>query len=312
MPGLAVVIPTFNRADVLRRCLEALEPQTVAHDVFEVVVVDDGSSDATAEVVAQFSARSPLCVSYHFQPNKGPAAARNLGIRVAESPLLLFIGDDIIATPDLVAQHLEWQQRYPQPNYAILGFTTWSREVEITPLMDWLEHGGGQFNYDYIRHGETVGAIFFYTSNVSVKRQFLLDYGLFDEDFPYAAYEDLELAHRLEEAGGLMLLFNARAVAYHLHPVDLPALVRRGQAMGRSRLILDRKHPGLMTPIAPLTVPQRLKRLVASLLFPVASTLDWRRAMHAYYRFRLLAAQRRAYAAALAETVVNAEGGTSA
>ncbi len=84
-------------------------------------MVDDGSTDSTEQVVAQASKDSAIPVRYFRQENKGPAAARNVGIREAKSELILFTDDDIIPSPDLVGEHLKWQSKYPGEKTAVLG-----------------------------------------------------------------------------------------------------------------------------------------------------------------------------------------------
>src|SRR5687767_6564514 len=96
---LSVVVPTHNRGPILARCLECLAAQTLVDRPWEVVVVDDGSHDDTPARIAGLSDRLPFPLVYMRQPNRGPAAARNAGIRAARGRLQLFIGDDILAGP---------------------------------------------------------------------------------------------------------------------------------------------------------------------------------------------------------------------
>lgn len=101
-PSITIVIPTFNRCKELQLTLQSLQKQSVTE--FEVVIADDGSSDATAKV-AQASYSFP--VQYVVQPNQGRAAARNMGIAKAQAEIILFIDDHIICHKDLVKYHLE-------------------------------------------------------------------------------------------------------------------------------------------------------------------------------------------------------------
>ena len=97
---LSVVIPTYNRADVLIKCLIHLENQT--RNDFEVVVVDDGSTDSTPERIEAYAKNSPLSLRYLRQENRGPASARNYAISLVDAPICLIIGDDIFASPKLI------------------------------------------------------------------------------------------------------------------------------------------------------------------------------------------------------------------
>ncbi|KJR41168.1 glycosyl transferase family 2 protein, partial [Candidatus Magnetoovum chiemensis] len=99
----SVIIPTYNRSGTLSRCLEALSAQDFPFDKFEVIVCDDGSSDDTAAAVTRFKAS--LTLKYIRQDNKGPAAARNLGILNSIGKYLLFLNDDAIAADNLLTNH---------------------------------------------------------------------------------------------------------------------------------------------------------------------------------------------------------------
>ena len=115
--------------------MQALEAQTVLPNGYEIVIVDDGSTDASPEQMAGLTERVGLNLRLFHQNHSGPATARNLGIREAQGNLVLFIGDDIIVTPTLLAEHLAWHKKYPEENVAVLGYVTWSPEIKITPFM---------------------------------------------------------------------------------------------------------------------------------------------------------------------------------
>lgn len=292
---ISVIVPTYERCRILMKCLGALERQTASHGCFEVVIVDDGSSDQTRAMVHDFAAVSPLQVRYFYQANKGPAAARNLGIRESNCRLLLFMGDDIIAAPEFVSEHLAWHRDHPADEYAMLGFVTWSPDIRVTPLMYWLEHGGPQFAYHEIKHGGVAGWSHFYTCNLSVKREFLLAQGLFDEEFSDAAWEDLELAYRLEKNGGLIVLFDKNAVGYHFHPTRLAQFTRRSRVAGQARRLMARKHPDIVGPPPPIKPLRQVERALLAAVSPIATVLRWRRALYAYYSLQTWAAERAGY-----------------
>src|SRR3989338_8732025 len=215
---ITVIIPTYNRKDILRRCLNALARQSYPAKNYEIIIVDDGSTDGTEDLVKPFLNNYICPLRYFKQENRGPAAARNLGIKNATGNIVLFMGDDIIAQSNFLEEHMAWHDRYPDDSTAVLGYVTWSPEIEITPFMRWLENGGPQFHFWQINDKiEIESSYFFYMCNVSVKRNFLVKAGvLCDEDFPYAAYEDTELGMRLK-ARGLILKYNKNAVGYHDH-----------------------------------------------------------------------------------------------
>src|SRR5213075_3125450 len=102
---------------------------------------------------------------------------------------------------------------------------------------------GLQFGYKLIRDGEVVPFNFFYTSNISIERELLAGHP-FDTTFPSAAWEDIELAYRLD-ALGLKIRYNARAVTRHHHPMTIDTFARRQYTVGKSGAIFYRKHPEL-------------------------------------------------------------------
>lgn len=272
-PRLSVIIPTFNRSATLAMCLQALGAQRAAPGLFEILVVDDGSSDRTEEVVRHGAGRG---ARYLKQSHRGPAAARNAGIRAARGEVLLFIGDDILASADLVGEHLRWHtEKYPEGPVAVLGRVTWSPQLAVTPFMHWLEHGGPQFGFYRFHHDRPVPPGDLYTANVSYKRAFLERCGLFDEDFPHAAFEDSELGLRLA-ARGLVGIYHAGALGYHHHPTDFTAYCRRMEIVGRSSVILGEKRglADLRSFRHGSRVRQRLKDLGYPLAARVLARLD--------------------------------------
>lgn len=239
---LAVVVPTYNRCDALKQCMEHLEGQ--AHKDFEVVIVDDGSTASTEAWVNDYLKRTPLSLRYFRQKNSGPARARNFAISVIEAPITLLIGDDIFPTPQFTALHMQLHEQRPEPSVAGLGLTVWAEEgQQITPFMRWLDTHGMQFNYGELLAGTKPSWRHFYTSNLSLKTSLLRTFP-FDESFPYAAMEDIEAACRIEAEHGLEMVFLPDAVAYHLHPMSFRQACRRMEKVGESAAYFDEFWPG--------------------------------------------------------------------
>jgi glycosyltransferase involved in cell wall biosynthesis len=212
--SLTVIIPTYNRGVVLKKALDAYKIQSAPELVREIIVIDDGSTDCTEAIVLEASKDSSFPVRYLRQSNKGPAAARNYGIREARSPIILFTDSDIVPERDLVSQHFRWHKENPSSRVAVLGYVTWPPDPRPTPFMEWYGGDGPLFAYQKFRHKKELVFANLYSCNVSLKTEFLRTCGQFDEDFKIAAYEDIELAYRLSKAG-LRLLYNSHAIAYH-------------------------------------------------------------------------------------------------
>lgn len=216
---ISIVIPTYRRHDALARTVAALEAQTLAPEEFETIVVDDPVDDDPRAVADALNVEQrPVRIRHLHRENRGVSAARNTGWRAAQSPLVMFLGDDILASPRLLEEHLEWHDRRGGPDVGVLGHVRWASEIPTTAFMRWLE-SGYQFDYEVI-HGDEASWAHFYTANISLPRSLLDEVGGFDEErFPFL-YEDLDLGYRLNERG-FKLLYNSRATAEHLHPTTI-------------------------------------------------------------------------------------------
>jgi glycosyltransferase involved in cell wall biosynthesis len=253
-------MPTFNRADVLRRTLDAYLAQLdAARD--ELLVVDDGSTDSTPDVLRDYAARYPQLLRRWRQENAGPAAARNRALRDARGALILFAGDDVIPDAGAVAAHIAAHESLT--NSAVLGHIRWHESLAITPLMRWLEWGGVQFAFDGVHDGQQLSPSHWYSSNLSVPRALLPAQPVFDERFRAACWEDTDLGMRLSRAG-VALRFEAAASAQHHHAMSLDVVRHRAERVGYYGALLEHKH-GLAS--APRLLPLELvKRAAAPLL----------------------------------------------
>lgn len=237
--SVSVVIPTYNRSGVLEKALEAYQEQDYPLEAFNIIVVDDGSTDSTRFSVDRFIKNQKLTIFYYHQENRGPAEARNLGIKRSNSEIVLIVNDDTIPSPTLLSEHARSHKLHSEISCAVLGFFTWSPELKVTPFMKWLEDGGPQFSYKKIS-GSWAHWSQLWTCNISFKRNFLLKYGLFDEDFPHAAWEDVELGYRLSKHG-LKIFYDPEAIGYHYHPTDLTTIIERMKKHGAGTVIFGKK-----------------------------------------------------------------------
>jgi GT2 family glycosyltransferase len=261
------VVPTYRRPGLLSSCIESFDQQTEPPS-FEVVVVDDGSADDTASVLRALASTRPW-LRWASQPvNRGPAAARNRALADATGELVLFVDDDIVASPSLLRTHVQRHDAADDDRLAILGRVDWHPSLEITPFMRWLDRSGLQFAYDtWLTPGPVeLPAAAFYTANLSVPRQLVLDVGGFDERFPFAAYEDMELATRLT-ARGLRMVYDPTALAYHRRAIDRRTFVQRMARVGESAQLMRAVSPDFPLDDGALVSRQasRVRLLVAGL-----------------------------------------------
>lgn len=246
MVELSVIIPTHRRAQILRRCLDALERQTV-RDRIEVIVVSDGPDEKTAEMFLGLSWSFPI---KHFAiPKAQQGVARNSAVENASGKLALLIGDDILLAPDACEIHLRTHATLQRAtDVAVLGFTTWDPAVGVTPVMRWLEANGWQFGYRTIASfahqflPEGIQHRFTYTSHLSLPTRTLRRIP-FHEDTMLYGWEDIEWGVRLRD-NGLHLFYEPDARALHHHHVKLTDSLARMETLGRSVVHVSRLNPG--------------------------------------------------------------------
>jgi glycosyltransferase involved in cell wall biosynthesis len=195
-PAISVVVPTRNRAADLGRCLDALASQDIPLESFEVLVCDDGSTEPIETIVADH-ARRGLHVRHLSQPPKGPAAARNLGIRNARAEIVAMTDSDTLPDQGWLRRLSEALTANPDA-VAVEGQVYANNEGEFDPL------GEGPSNRS--------GGVYL-TCNCAYRRSVLLAIGGLDETFPYPAYEDAELAARAQQFG--QIIWSPEAVVLH-------------------------------------------------------------------------------------------------
>jgi len=233
----SVVIPTYNRWPILEKCLTALEEQTPSGEIegYEVVVVDDGSTDGTPARLRQEASRFPH-VRLIEQAHGGPAEGRNRGVDHARGDVIVFIDSDLVVTPVFLLSHARALQRSWTQRGNRLCFT-YGAVINTA-------------NFDQPsaeRHKlRDLSWAYFATGNVAIDRAVLQQSGLFDTSFRLYGWEDLELGERLRQMG-VELVRCPEAVGYHWHPAlslaQVPDLIRVEQERAKMGLVFYRKHP---------------------------------------------------------------------
>jgi GT2 family glycosyltransferase len=292
-PDLSVIVPTYRRPELLGRCLASLAAQSVPSDRFEIVVANDGSGDRTEDVLSRAVGKIPNLRWTTLAANAGPATARNRGVDEARAGLLLFLDDDIIASSTLVATHLHLHEQADDPLFGVLGLVRWDPGLRVTPFMRWLDASGLQFAYDtWLEEGAVEPAFAaFYTANLSMHRRLFFDSGGFDERFPHANYEDIELAWRLTRLG-FRLHYRPDALAYHARSIDLRTFCRRMANEAESATVLRAIQPEFPLDESDRQAGQRgpRRRLLLRLVAPAASLAGWHRVLETRYRAEIAAA----------------------
>ena len=235
---VSVVIPTYNRRPILEKCLLALEQQQTSGtpvERYEVVVVDDGSTDGTPTWLRQNTDRFAH-VRLIEQVHGGPAEGRNRGVEHARGDVIVFIDSDLVVTPVFLAKHAEALQQ------------SWSRTGDRLCFTYGAVINTANFEEPTNeRHKlRDLSWAYFATGNVAIDRSVLQRSGLFDTGFRLYGWEDLELGERLRRMK-VRLIKCPEAVGYHWHPAlsldQIPRLIEVEGERARMGLLFYRKHP---------------------------------------------------------------------
>ncbi len=235
---ISVVIPTHNKVGLLERTLEALAKQDMApQDQWEMVVVNDGSTDGTAEYLDKRPQVADVPLVVVTPPNNvGRAKARNLGARAARGDWILFLDDDIVVPPGLLRAHLSLLET--NPGCGTIGFAVTEPSLIDAPHFHYLDSRG----VARLDPGPAPGR-FFVTQNAAVPRRAFLEVGGFDEEFSTYGFEDMEVA-RLEDQAGVRFLALTAPVPQHVHHHTLEQYLEKKVESGRLSLPhLARIHP---------------------------------------------------------------------
>ncbi|MFM7572598.1 MAG: glycosyltransferase family 2 protein [Snowella sp.] len=234
----SIVIPTYNRQPILEKCLRVLENQRLTDrtvENYEIVVVDDGSTDGTLTWLNAHQAEFPHVVAYE-QNHQGPSAARNLGVQQAQGDMIIFIDSDLVVTEQFLQSHATALQ-------------TEEKALNTDRLFTY----GAVINTCNFENPTAepykitdFSAAYFATGNVAIAKKWLEQAGLFDTRFQLYGWEDLELGVRLKELG-LKLVKCPAAVGYHWHPPftleQIPKLIDQEIQRGRMGVLFYQKHP---------------------------------------------------------------------
>lgn len=221
---------TYNRAGLLARVLDACFEQTIPESSYEVVLVDDGSTDATPETIERARRHATCEFTVVTQPNSGLAKGRNAGIERARGGRIIFIDDDVLPLPNFVAEHLAAADRHS--GAIVRGGAIEVENVDDLPPPIWsIKNYSGNY---------------FWTTNVSVPLETIRRIGGFDESFSEYGWEDIDVGLRLR-AAGVRAVFRPQALVFHVKPrptaESVERMVRQARAQARTAVQLVRRHP---------------------------------------------------------------------
>ena len=236
--NVSVVIPTYNRKSILKKCLKALENQTLSNTIsnYEIIVVDDGSTDGTASWIKNNSHILPHVVLYE-QEHGGPAKGRNLGVLKSNYEIIIFIDSDLIVLENFLTCHVNKLSLYWKKNNkkcftygSVINTSNFQNpENEKFKLTD-------------------LSFAYFATGNVAISKELLLSVGLFDTSFSLYGWEDLELGERLRKIG-TKLVKCPEAIGFHWHPPfdcgQIESLITQEKERARMALLFFKKHSNL-------------------------------------------------------------------
>ena len=234
---VSVVIPTYNRKNILEKCLLALENQQYIPDIegYEIVLVDDGSTDGTQDWLKIKASFFPH-VRMVQQEHGGPAKGRNLGVHISRGDLIVFIDSDLVVTKSFLINHIRsikksWK-RFGNKLCFTYGSVINTSNFEKPTSESWKL--------------QDLSWAYFATGNVAIDRKVLEQAGLFDPGFFLYGWEDLELGERLRKMD-VRLVKCPKAVGFHWHPAlsidKIPNLIRVEKERAKMGITFYKKHP---------------------------------------------------------------------
>jgi len=246
---ISVIIPAYNAAETLDSCLSALTRQTMPSNSFEIIVVDDGSTDRTAEIAKTFP------VKYIHQENHGPATARNNGASISKGNIILFTDSDCVPTPEWIE---EMTAPFQHKDVMAVKGAYRTNQREIVARFAQIEF---EERFLLLEKANTTDMVDTYSAGY--RRYIFEELKGFDTRFPVANNEDTELSYRMV-AKQLKMVFNPKAIVYHLnHPDSIKIYAKLKFSRGYWRMVVYRQFPDKI--LHDTYTPKSLKLQIVSL-----------------------------------------------
>ena len=236
--NVSIVIPTYNRKPILEKCLAALENQKLNSNTsnYEIIVVDDGSTDGTSTWIKNNKDNFPHVVLFQ-QKHGGPALGRNLGVIKSKYEIIIFIDSDLIVLDDFITSHVDKL------------VSSWKNNNKKCFTYGSVVNTSNFLNPQSEKH-KIIDTSFAYfaTGNVAISKELIISVGLFDTSFSLYGWEDLELGERLKKIG-TKLIKCPDAIGFHWHPPfdceQIDSLIAQEKERAKMALIFYKKHPNL-------------------------------------------------------------------
>lgn len=231
MKEVSIILPTYNQCERLKIVLEILKEQNYEKSNYEVIVVDDGSTDTTEQIVNSIESTYDLIYKKHSK-NLGRSVTRNTGAEIASGELLIFMDSDRVPGKNFINEHLKLHKGYK--GRVVIGnnlelFTS-NIEDKVDELIDNFKNNEKKilrqsryYNYAecvtkiYDDEGKTASGIAWlslFSGNFSIKKDSFNEVGKFDINFKTWGFENFELGYRLQSKG---YEFYYSKNAYNIH-----------------------------------------------------------------------------------------------
>ena len=253
----SVIVPAYNAMNTLEACLKSLNQQSTNNEEYEVIIVDDCSTDRTSDIAKQFPIR------YFRQQNQGPATARNKGAQEAKGEIILFTDSDCMPQNNWIE---EMVKPFDDPKVMAVKGVYKTNQKALTARFAQIEF---EERFEMLKKVESIDMVDTYSAGY--RKSIFLSLGGFDPSFPVANNEDTELSYKMSQAGHKMV-FNPNAIVYHLnHPDSIKKYARLKFWRGYWRMVVYKRYPNKM--LKDSYTPQTLKIQILFLFLFLISLL---------------------------------------
>ena len=257
----SIIVPSFNRMDEIKELLPSIEELDFDRGHFELIVVDDGSTDGTVSYLKNYKMQANITFSYLVQENQGPGAARNNGMKNAKGDFLIIIDSDCTVPPEWLSQidahlHAETADAYGGPDTYRKEFPALLKAINYS-MTSFITTGGLRG-----RRGKKLARFYPRSFNLGLSRKLFQTIGGFNEMY-YG--EDIEFSNRMIKSGA-RIIFIEQAYVYHKRRTNLRRFIRQVFTMGKARIKLYKFDPELLEPLHAIPALAFLTALLISTL----------------------------------------------